>query len=109
MMTRLIIILLLWSATNAFSQTDTLVIKTDVQCEECRSAIISALNFEKGVKHSDVDVARDEITIVYNASKTDPDRLRKAVASTGYDADSIPADMKAYQRLKPCCKKGGHE
>ena len=28
---------------------------------------------------------------------------------TGYDADGIPADEKAYHALPTCCKLGGHD
>ena len=63
----------------------------------------------KGVKAVTLEVESKVLTVIYNATKTDPARIREAVAKVGYDADSIPADKKAYDRLPECCRKGGHQ
>jgi hypothetical protein len=31
--------------------------------------------------------------------------IQIAISKLGYDADSIPADPKAYEKLNACCKK----
>jgi hypothetical protein len=63
------------------------------------------MNFEKGVKRATLDVESKELTVIYQSAKTNPDKLRVAVTKIGYDADSIPADPKAYSKLHSCCKK----
>lgn len=94
---------------NATAQDTTVVIKSTAQCGECKEKIENALNFEKGVKSSDVNIDTKEVTVVYNPDKTTPDKIRTAISKAGYDADNIPADEKAYKRLKPCCTKDGHK
>jgi copper chaperone CopZ len=71
----------------------------------CKEIIEKDLSFEKGVKKTNVDLESKSITVIYNSEKTDPDKIRLAITKTGYDADSIPGDQKAYSRLPECCKK----
>ncbi len=80
-------------------------IKSSPQCSMCKESIEKALAFEKGVKTSRVDVTTKIITVEYQADKTNPDKIRKAISKTGYDADTLKADAKAYKRLPACCKK----
>lgn len=100
-------------STNSFSQAknkkETITIKTSAQCEMCKERIEKALAYTKGVKKSNLDVDSKTITVVYNPGKVSPEKIREAISKTGYDADSIPADSKAYESLPGCCKKGGHE
>ncbi len=80
-------------------------IKVSSQCGMCKDRIEKTLAFEKGVKSSDVDLEKDEVKVVYNSKKTDADKIRKAIAKVGYDADDVSADKKAYAKLPGCCKK----
>lgn len=105
----IVIILLTLISFNVKAQSDTIKIQTTAQCGDCKAAIEKQLNFEKGVKSAFLDTDSKIVTVIYNSSKTDPDKLRKSISIIGYDADSIPADPKAYKRLKPCCSKDGHK
>ncbi len=97
-------------AGNAAAQTDsTLTIKTSAQCESCKKRIENALNFEKGVKSAELDLKTKSATVVFDHSKTNSAKLRAAIAKAGYDADNVPANEKAYNKLPKCCQKGGHE
>ena len=80
-------------------------IKTSAQCESCQNRIESKLNFTKGVKSAKLDIKTQIVTIVYNPEKTSPEKLREVISKTGYDADEVPADQKAYGKLPKCCKK----
>lgn len=106
-----IFILLLWMATSAFSQegnrprTDTLSIVTSAQCGMCKERIEKTLAYEKGVVDVTLDLKTKIVTVVYNPRRTQPDAIRLAITQTGYDADQLKADEKAYKRLPPCCKK----
>jgi periplasmic mercuric ion binding protein len=93
----------------AYAQDQKIVIKTTVQCDECKTKVEDALLFEKGIRSAEVNIDSQEVSVIYNPEKTDPDKIRKAISLVGYDADSIPADPKAYKRLKPCCSKDGHK
>jgi len=90
-----------------FSQKnyDTLSVKTSAVCVMCKERIETALAYEKGVKSATLNVDDKIATIVYNPVKTSPGQLRKVISKIGYDADSIPADQKAYEKLPACCKK----
>jgi hypothetical protein len=46
-----------------------------------------------------------EVIVNYRTDKTAPEALRTAVQKTGYDADDIMADARAYNRPAYCCKK----
>ena len=94
---------------NILAQDQTIKIKTSAVCEECRKPIESALNFAKGVKSANLDLESKEVTVIFKSVKTDPNKIRLVISKAGYDADSIAADPKAYSRLKPCCKKDGHD
>ena len=80
-------------------------IKTSAICGMCEERIETNIAFEKGVKSVELDDETKIVTIVYKTSKTDPDKLRKAISKLGYDADDVEADPKAYAKLPACCKK----
>ena len=82
-----------------------LKVKTSAVCEMCKTTIEKELAFTKGVKKSELDVASKVVTVTYNPNKTTPEKIRQAIAKAGYDADTVPADPKAYEKLHACCKK----
>ncbi len=88
----------------AFAQNDTLVIHTSALCDMCKKTIEHDLSFEKGVKKSNLDLDTKNLTVIYDPKKTNPDKIRLAITKSGYDADSLSADPKAYSRLPDCCK-----
>ncbi len=83
-------------------------IKTSAVCGMCKKTIEKAMSYEKGVQSASLDVDSKMLTIVYNPKKTNIDKLRTSVSKTGYDADNIMADPKAYNQLDECCKKEAH-
>jgi copper chaperone CopZ len=102
----LFILTLLISLTlPAISQTDTVRIQTSAVCETCKKTLENDLSFAKGVKKSVLDLDTKILTVVFNPEKTDVDKIRIAVAKSGYDADSLKADPRAYKHLPDCCKK----
>jgi periplasmic mercuric ion binding protein len=104
-MKKLCLLLLVFMPFLAMSQNTEIEIKTTAVCDECKEAVEKALMDEKGVKFASLDVATKKVKVVYNASKTTPEQLRKAISMAGYDADDVPADPEVYKRLKPCCTK----
>jgi len=93
---------------TAFSQEkkiDTIKIKTSAVCGMCKERIENGLAYEKGVKDVSLDVETKIVTIRYNTKSTNPDNLRKKISKLGYDADDIPCDKAAYDKLPACCKK----
>lgn len=102
------ILLVLITCTNLFAAKDTLVVKASIVCSTCKKTLEEGLRFEKGIKQAIVNVSEKTVTVIYNDDKTNPDSIRKAISKLGYDADSIPADKSAYEKLENCCKKDGH-
>ena len=82
-----------------------LKIKTSAVCDMCITTIEKAMAYEKGVKTFKLDVDSKILTVTYLPNKTTPEKIRKAVSEAGYDADDLPADAKAYEKLDKCCKK----
>lgn len=80
-------------------------IKTSAVCDMCKETIEKAMAYEKGVKDSKLDVESKVLTVKYDPKKTDLAKIRIAISNSGYDADTIPANPKAYDKLDACCKK----
>jgi mercuric ion binding protein len=93
----------------ANAQTDTLRVHTSAQCSSCKKKIEHDMAYVKGVKSTNLDLKTKELIVVYSTEKTSPEKIRVAITKIGYDADSLPADKKAYDELSDCCKKGGHD
>ena len=87
------------------SELKEIKIHTSAVCDECKEKIETALAFEKGVKISTVDLSSSVVTVSYNPKKITPEKIRLAISNAGYDADSIKANAKAYDKLPTCCKK----
>ena len=95
-------------ATQAQAQKgtqETVKIKTSAVCDMCKTTLEKAMAYEKGVKSSSLDVDSKILTVVFDTRKTNADNLRKAVTEAGYDADKLPAQERAYNKLDDCCKK----
>lgn len=90
------------------AQTETIKIKTSAVCGTCKATIEKALAFEKGVKKATLDVKTKIVTVEYQADKTSPEKIRACIAKSGYDADDVKREEKAYNKLDECCKDGGH-
>ncbi|KAA9339102.1 heavy-metal-associated domain-containing protein [Hymenobacter busanensis] len=91
--------------TKPKAGTEQVQIKTSAVCDMCKARLEKAMAYEKGVQAAVLDVPTQVLTVQYRADKTSPDALRAAVAATGYDADKLTANDKAYDRLPECCKK----
>lgn len=100
-------------ATNVNAQkvkkTEQITIKTSAQCEMCKERLEKEMAYEKGVVSSNLDIPTAVLTVVYKPTKTNPETIKKAINKTGYDADDLKADEKAYNSLPDCCKKDGKE
>jgi periplasmic mercuric ion binding protein len=107
-MYKIIIVSLFLSFSSLFLKAqgpDTLRVQTSAVCGECKEIIERYLSFEKGILSSDLDVKSKVLTVIYNQKKTDPDKIRVAITHSGYDADSLKADPRAFRKLPECCKR----
>jgi periplasmic mercuric ion binding protein len=104
----MLIVFAIMITKNGYAQATTaeIKIKTSATCDMCKETIEKNLAFEKGIKKSVLDVDSKIVTVTYNPEKITPEKIRLAIAKSGYDADEVPADEKAYKKLEDCCKKG---
>lgn len=92
---------------NAQSKIEEVKIKTSAQCDMCKFTIEEAMTYAKGVKKFNLNVESKVLTVSFNTKKTNIEEIKEAVNKVGYDADETKADIKAYEKLPACCKKGG--
>ena len=71
----------------------------------CKERIEKILIFTKGVVDAKLDLKTKIVTIEFKETKTNSKNLRIAISNIGYDADSVVANIKAYEKLPACCKK----
>lgn len=99
------------TSVNAMAGNETITIKTQIycshclQCGSCGKNINDHIRENAGVKKVEVDAKANTITVTYDAAKTNPDKIRKAVNDAGYDADDKKAPAAAVNSLDGCCKK----
>ena len=65
------------------------VFASTIHCDKCGLKVQENIGFEKGVKDLKVDVPGKTITVVFNPSKTDTLKLKKAINKLGYEAEII--------------------
>jgi len=112
MLNRLIITLVLLIFSSIILQaenTQEIKIKTSAQCEQCKERIEKALNKSKGILKSELDLETKEAIVLFDPEQTDAQKIREIISKTGYDADDVPANKKAYNKLPKCCQKDGHD
>ncbi len=83
----------------------TVEIQTSAVCGMCKERLEHDMAFEKGVKSVELNDKTKVLTIKYKKGKNTNENLKKAVTKIGYDADEMPANLKAYNNLPACCKK----
>ena len=79
-----------------------------IQCTKCKKNIEKALVKIDGINKPVVDVDEKILTVNFDATKTNQEKIEKAVTLAGYQANDKPADKDAYDNLDDCCKIGGH-
>ena len=88
------------------SNIQTVKIKTSAICDMCKETIEKSLSKEVGVKKSNLDVNSKVCTVQFDNTKTSTEKIKLAISNSGYDADDVKANKKAYDKLSPCCKTG---
>lgn len=84
-----------------------IVVLTSAECGSCKKILEDKLNYTKGVRFAELDVATKKLKISYSPKKINADELRKVISDTGYDADDVPANTQSQQSLPACCQPGG--
>jgi mercuric ion binding protein len=74
-----IVILLMFSIATAYSQSDTIQIKTSAQCSMCKKKLEHDIVYTKGVKSADLDLKTKQLMVIYNPEKISPEKIGDAV------------------------------
>ncbi|AWM14609.1 heavy metal transporter [Flavobacterium sediminis] len=73
-------------------------------CEMCKSTIEEAVHQLEGISKADWDVSKKQISVSFDASKTNLEAIHKAIADAGYDTDKLNGSTEAYDNLPECCQ-----
>ncbi len=91
-------------ANIALAQKQSILIKTSAQCSMCKERLEKSLSKIKGVEKATLNIDTKELSVAYNAQKTNDAKIRTAVSNIGYDADDVNRNAKAHDALPACCK-----
>ncbi|WP_297334248.1 metal transporter [Flavobacterium sp.] len=73
-------------------------------CEMCEKRIEKAALGVKGVKYADWHADHQDLHLIIDENKCSLDDVRKAIAKSGHDTDTVKADDKDYEKLHDCCQ-----
>lgn len=76
-------------------------------CENCENRVKGNLRYEKGVKDIQTSLEDQKITVQYDADKTSPEKLEKALDKIGYKAKQIDANTKVERDTTHKCENMG--
>ena len=83
----------------------TTVIKVPtIVCGSCVTNVSNAVKKVVGVKSAKVDLKKKTATVTYASNKVTLDKIEKAIADAGYDANNVKRNPAAYEKLDACCK-----
>lgn len=69
----------------------------------CKKTIEKSLKID-GVKKASWDVKSKELTVSFDAKKTNLKTIQNAICEAGYDNDGCKGNDAAYEKLHSCCK-----
>lgn len=90
-------------ASSAFAETKQAVytVNPQMSCQNCENKIKSNLRFEKGIKKIETSLTDQTVTVTYDDTKTDSEKIIAGFKKVGYTA--VAAEGKAKTK-KDCCK-----
>ena len=101
---------LIYGCLSIISQNSTNNIKIDkviiptAQCNMSVANIENALNGVDGILKYKVELETDQVKIKYNADMISLQGIEQLISKAGYQANNLPADVDAYNKLAMCCK-----
>jgi copper chaperone CopZ len=79
-------------------------IEVDGVCGMCKERIEKAAIRTKGVKSAVWSIETHELSLIYDARKTNLDSISKKIAAVGHDTKRFTATEEAYNAIHECCK-----
>lgn len=98
-----LLVVMSFCTAGLFAQSKTDSVKVWGNCEECKSKIEKAAT-TAGATSATWSDETYMLVVQYDAAKTSPLAIQKAVAGVGYDTQDVKADDAAYKKLPKCCQ-----
>ena len=95
---------LLIASISVFAQSKKEKIEIKGNCGMCKNRIEKAALSVTGVSKAAWDQETKMLSLTYNESKTDLDKIELAIAKVGHDTPLHKANIEAYNKLPACCK-----
>ena len=89
---------------NAIQQAHAMISVPTIQCQMCVETIQSAVKKVEGVISVTVDLKEKMAHVNFDAAKTSQEKIEKAIAAVGYDANNLKRDEAAHAKLPACCQ-----
>jgi len=102
-MLSLVVGLLLIGSLPVMANNKTEKFKVYGNCGMCETRIEKAALGINGVLSADWDKDTKIIKVVFDESKTDLEKIEKAIADVGHDTEKFSASNKTYDELPGCC------
>mgnify|MGYP001173435801 FL=1 len=100
------IIFLIFISSTVFSQKKDIVeesFEVNGVCKMCKSRIEKTAFKQKGVKNAEWDINNHLLTVLYDKSKIDINKIHKSIAEIGHDTSKEEAPDEVYDNLPMCC------
>jgi len=94
----------LMGVVSSFGKSKTEKFKVFGECGMCETRIEKAANGVDGVSSADWDKETKMMEVTFDESKTEIQKIHKAIAKAGHDTDAHKATSDAYSELPGCCK-----
>ena len=88
----------------AAGQVKTEKFKVHGNCGMCESRIEKAARSVKGVSSADWEKNSMLMTVTFDQSKTEVQKIHAAIAKAGHDTETDRASDEVYEKLHSCCK-----
>jgi len=75
-----------------------------IQCETCVKTVQLAVKKLAGVKSVSVDLKKKIAHVNFDPAKISLEKIEKAIAAAGYDANDVKRDEVAHAKLPKCCQ-----
>jgi copper ion binding protein len=75
-----------------------------IQCSTCVETIQKTVGKVEGVQSVSVDLKKKTAHVDFDPSKTSLEKIEKAIAAAGYDANETKRDENAHAKLPMCCQ-----
>ena len=76
------------------NKEEQVVFLVNMDCHSCEEKIKKNIPFEKGVKDLTTNLDKKLVTIKYQTSKTDKDKLKKAIEKLGFTCEEVKEQAK---------------